>query len=111
MCIRLTSRAYTHTRQSIADTKQVPGPTYYNPRLGMADSKDVYSRTNLKTSIKYSFGKAVLPWQKKDKPTPGAHTAGTTRLLFREVSASVLCNKTCLVYMRIDEFGLVWVWV
>lgn len=61
-------------RKGMADTKRVPGPTYYNPCLGMTDAKDVYSRTNLKSSVKYSFGRAVLPWQKNVKPTPGPRT-------------------------------------
>jgi hypothetical protein len=57
--------------QGMADTKRVPGPTYYAPKLGLVDKKDVYSKTNLKSSIQYSFGKAQLPWQKKVKPTQG----------------------------------------
>ena len=55
----------------MADTKRVPGPTYYAPKLGLADKKDVYSKTNLRSSVQYSFGKAELPWQKKVKPVQG----------------------------------------
>jgi hypothetical protein len=40
--------------QGMADTKRVPGPTYYAPRLGMVDTKDVYAKTNLKSSIRFS---------------------------------------------------------
>ena len=41
--------------QGMADTKRVPGPTYYAPRLGMVDTKDVYAKTNLKSSIRFSL--------------------------------------------------------
>jgi hypothetical protein len=61
----------------MADTKRVPGPTYYAPKVGLADKKDVYSKTNLRSSIQYSFGKAELPWQKKVKPVQG--TLGRVR--------------------------------
>ena len=57
--------------QTMADTKRVPGPTYYAPKVGLADKKDVYSKTNMRSSVHHSFGKAELPWQKKVKPTQG----------------------------------------
>ena len=68
-CGKNVSPSCCCAEQGMADTKRVPGPTYYAPRLGLVDKKDVYSKTNLKSSIQYSFGKAQLPWQKKVKPT------------------------------------------
>jgi hypothetical protein len=58
--------------QGLVDKKRFPGPTHYKPRSGMTDRKDVYSKTNLKSSIQYSFSRASLPWQKDIKPVPGS---------------------------------------
>ena len=58
-------------RHTLADTKRVPTSTYYCPRLGMLDPKDVYSKTNLKRPIGHTFSKSLLPWQKMIKPIPG----------------------------------------
>ena len=58
-------------RHTLADTKRVPTSTYYCPRVGMLDPKDVYSKTNLKRPIGHTFSKSLLPWQKMIKPIPG----------------------------------------
>ncbi len=55
VCAHVCARVWVRARvQGMADVKRVPGPTYYAPRLGMVDQKDVYSKTNLKSSIRCS---------------------------------------------------------
>ena len=59
VCAHARERVWVCARvQGMADTKRVPGPTYYAPRLGMVDQKDVYSKTNLKSSVRCSLSYA-----------------------------------------------------
>lgn len=65
--------------QGMADTKRVPGPTYYAPRLGMVDTKDVHAKTNLKSSIRFSLCAThikLMPGQKRCTHTHMHHTHG-----------------------------------
>ena len=106
-CGKNVSPSCCCAEQGMADTKRVPGPTYYAPRLGLVDKKDVYSKTNLKSSIQYSFGKAQLPWQKKVKPTQGVRER-VRDSSERQVSpyllfSCMLCERftcSCLLYSR-----------
>ena len=60
------------TRRGLGDTRNMPGPTYYNVRMGIGDARDVFSKTRARTPQSFSFSREDRPFQRDKKPVQGS---------------------------------------